>query len=72
MEKIRRPTEHQIFFMDYVMLKDNLSSGKKLNIRCAILQACYLINALAVCKYSAQVKTPLEVSLPYRKRLHQN
>lgn len=47
-EKIRRPTEHQTFFMDYGMLKDNLSSGKNLDIRCAILPGCNLINALAV------------------------
>lgn len=48
MEKIRRPTEHQTFFMDYGMLKDNLSRGKNLDIRRAILPGCNLINALAV------------------------
>lgn len=55
MEKIRRPTERQTVFMDYMMLKDNLSSRKKLDIRCAILPGCYVINALAVCKYSGTV-----------------
>lgn len=56
-------------FMDCMMLKDQVEGSWILGV--PFCQA-HLINAWRVCKYRAEFKAPLEVSLSYRKRLHQN